>query len=135
MINNSIKLKNYIRFVDFSKAFDTIWRKGLIAKLNSFGIKGKMLNIIKDLYSGTNGHVTVGEFMSDNFNISLGVKQGDPPSPFFNIYMDELCTDLLEVETEAPIINDNKVPCLLRTDYLLLISKSKQGLQQIEIVD
>ena len=96
-----------------------------------------MLNIIKDLYSGTNGHVTVGEFMSDNFKISLGVKQGDPPSPFFfNIYMDELCTNLLETETEAPIINDNKVPCLFWADDLLLISKSKQGLQkQIQIVD
>ena len=131
--------KLYTCFVDFSKAFDTIWRKGLIAKLNSFGIEGKMLNIIKDLYSSTNGHVTVGEFMSDNFKISLGVKQGDPPSPFFfNIYMDELCTNLLETETEteAPIINDNKVPCLFWADDLLLISKSKQGLQkQIEIVD
>ena len=129
--------KLYTCFVDFSKAFDTIWRKGLIAKLNSFGIEGKMLNIIKDLYSGTNGHVTVGEFMSDNFKLSLGVKQGDPPSPFFfNIYMDELCTNLLETETEAPIINDNKVSCLFWADDLLLISKSKQGLQkQIEIVD
>ena len=98
-----------------------------------------MLNIIKHLYSSTNGHVTVGEFMSDNFKISLGVKQGDPTSPvFFNIYMDELCTNLLEIETEAeaPIINDNKAPCLFWADDLLLISKSRQGLQkQIEIVD
>ena len=132
--NNKVVLKTLIDkqfhknlctcFVDFSKAFDTIWRKGLIAKLNSFGIEGKMLNIIKDLYSG---HVTVGEFMSDNFKISfgvkqglsdnfkipLGVKQGDPPSPFFfNIYMEALCTNLLKIETEASIINDNKVPCL-----------------------
>ena len=96
-----------------------------------------MLNIIKDLYSGTNGHVTVEEFMSDNFKISLGVKQGDPYGPFFfNIYMDELCTNLLEIETEAPIINYQKVFYLFWADDLLLISKSKQGLQkQIEIVD
>ena len=75
--------------------------------------------------------------MSDNFKISLGVKQGDLPSPFFfNIYMDELCTNLLEIETEAPIINDNNVPCLFWADDSLLMSKSKQGLQkQIEIVD
>ena len=51
--------------------------------------------------------------MFDNFNILLGVKQGDPASPFFfNIYMDELCANLLKIETEAPIINDNKVLCL-----------------------
>ena len=115
MINNSIKIKNiYLQlFRRLFKSFDTIWRKELTAKLNSFGTEGKMLNIIKDLYSGTNGHVTVGEFMSDNFKISLGVKQGDPYGPFFfNIYMDELCTNLLEIETEAPIINDQKVPYL-----------------------
>ena len=111
--------------------------KRLIANLNSFGIEGKMLNIIKDLYSGTYGHVTVGEYISDNFKISLGVTQGDPPGPFFfNIYMDELCTNLLEIGKEAPIINDNKVPCLFLADDLLLISKSKQGLEkQIEVVD
>ena len=51
--------------------------------------------------------------MSDNFKFSLGIKQGDPPSLlFFNIYMDEPCTNLLEIETGASIINDNKVPCL-----------------------
>ena len=48
--------------------------------------------------------------------------------------MDELCTNLLETETEAPIINE--VSCLFWADDFLLISKSKQGLQkQIEIVD
>ena len=75
--------------------------------------------------------------MPDNFKISLGVKQGDPSSPFFfNIYMDELCTNLPEIETEASIINDNKVRCLFWADDSLLISKSKQGLQkQIETVD
>ena len=69
-------------FINFSTAFDTIWRKGPFDRLNYFGIEGKMLNVIKDLYSGTNGHFTVGEFMSDNFKIPFGVKQGDPPSPF-----------------------------------------------------
>ena len=52
--------------------------------------------------------------MSDNLKISLEAKQGDPPSPFFfSIYMDELCTNLLEIETEAPIINDKKVPLFI----------------------
>ena len=34
----------YCCFVDFSKAFDTIWRKGLLAKIKSYGIVGKILN-------------------------------------------------------------------------------------------
>ena len=81
--------KLYCCFVDFSKAFDTVWRKGLLAKLKTFGIHGKMLNVIEDLYSYTNGHVTVADCISDNFEINLGVKQGDPPSTFFfNVYIE-----------------------------------------------
>ena len=64
--------KLYCCFADFSKAFDTVWRKGLLAKLKTFGIHGKMLSVIEDLYLNTNGHVTVGDFISDNFEINLG---------------------------------------------------------------
>ena len=79
--------KLYCCFVDFSKAFDTVWRKGLLAKLKTFGIHGKMLSVIEDLYSNTNGHVTVGDCISDNFEIKLGVKQGDPLSHSFLMYI------------------------------------------------
>ena len=84
----------------------------------------------------TNGHVTVGDFISDNFEIDLGVKQGDPPSPFFfNVYMDELCSDLIQMEQDAPTINDIKIPCLFWEDVLVLISTTKNGLQnQLNVV-
>ena len=129
--------KLYCCFVDFSKAFDTVWRKGLVAKLKTFGICGKMLNIIENLYLNTNGHVTVGDFISDNFEINLGVKQGDPPSPFFfNVYMDELCSDLIQMEQDAPTINGIKIPCLFWADDLVLISTTKDGLQnQLNVVN
>ena len=96
--------KLYSCFVDFSKAFDTVWRKGLVAKLKTFGICGKMLNIIENFYLNTNGHVTVGDFISDNFHINLGVKQGDPLSPF-----------------RTPTINGIRIPCLFWAADLVLI--------------
>ena len=101
----------YCCFVDFSKAFVTIWRKGLLSKLKTFGIEGKMFHIIKDLYSNTNGHVTFDNLVSENFEIKLGVKQGDPPSPFFfNMYMDELCCTLIQNSTDLHLLNDINVP-------------------------
>ena len=55
-----------------------------------------MFDTIKDLYSNTNSHVTVDNLISENFEIKLGVKQGDPLRPFlFNVYMDELCSTLI----------------------------------------
>ena len=93
-----------------------------------------MLNIVENLYLNTNCHVTVGGFISDNFEINLGVKQGDPTSPFFfNVYMDELCSDLIQME---PTINDIKIPGLFWADDLVLTSASKDGLQnQLNVVN
>ena len=134
-LHNNEKL--YCCFVDFSKVFDTVWREGLVTKLKAFGICGKMLDIIENLYLNTNRHVTVGDFISDNFDINLGVKQGDPPSPFFfNVYMDELCSDLIQMEQDAPTINDIKIPCLFLADDLILISTTKEGLRnQLNVVN
>ena len=129
MSNNKL----YCSFVDFSKAFDTVWRKGLITKIESYGVQGKMLNVIKSLYNDTTAQVKVSDQLSSPFEISLGVKQGDPPSPFFfNTYMNDLCTNIMENEkdTDSPNIKDIKVPCLFWADDLILISKSKEGLQE-----
>ena len=114
---------------------------GLLAKLKTFGIHGKMLSVIEDLYSNTNGHVTVGDCISDNFEINLGVKQGDPPSPFFfNVYMDELCLNLIQMGKDAPppppTINSITIPCLFWADDLVLISTTKEDLQnQLNVVN
>ena len=129
--------KLYCCFVDFSKAFDKVWGKGLVEKLKAFGICGKMFDIIENLYLNTKGHATVGDFISDNFEINLGVKQSDPPSPFFfNVYKDESCSDLIQMEQEAPTINDIKIPCLFWADDLVLIYTTKDGLQnQLNVVN
>ena len=64
----------YSCFIDFSKAFDTVWRKELLAKIESYGINGKILNLLRSLYSNTTAHVKLGDAISDAFEIMLGVK-------------------------------------------------------------
>ena len=44
------KQKLYACFVDFEKAFDSVWHKGLFKKLRNYGIYGNSLNLIIDLY-------------------------------------------------------------------------------------
>ena len=41
-----------IRKPDVSKAFDKVWHKGLIFKLQQMGIRGNLLNLLKDYISG-----------------------------------------------------------------------------------
>ena len=89
---------------------------------------------MRSLYSNTTAHVKLGDAIPDAFEIMLGVKQGDPPSPlFFNIYMNDLCTELMKSSDNSNLIQlgDCIVPCLFWADDLVLISKTKEGLQEL----
>ena len=46
------KKKLFCAFVDFRKAFDSVWRSGLWRKLLDSGIDGKLLRIIVNMYKG-----------------------------------------------------------------------------------
>ena len=50
--------------------------------------------------------------------------------------MDELCSDLVKMEQDTPTINDIKIPCLFWEDDSVLISTTKDGLQnQLNVVN
>ena len=44
------KGKLFACFVDFKKAYDSVWHEGLFYKLNKIGVCGKTLDLIKDIY-------------------------------------------------------------------------------------
>ena len=104
--------KLYCCFADFSKAFDSVWRNGLLAKMKFYGISGKILSLLSDLYKGTVGHVKINNLLSDPFIVSLGLKQGDPPSPFFfNLYMNDFCSELLQKSSiiDSPAFSNTNI--------------------------
>ena len=43
----------FAAFIDFEKAFDTVWRDALLYKLLKAGIHGRMFNMIKSMYEET----------------------------------------------------------------------------------
>ena len=79
--------KLYCCFVDFLKAFDTVWRKGLPSKFRSYGSEGKMSNVLHILYTDTTAHVKINDYMSEAFDILLGVKQGYPQVHSFSTFI------------------------------------------------
>lgn len=66
-IFKSQKKKLYCTFVDFKQAFDRVWRDGLSAKLHSYKINGKCLNIIKNIYEQSKSRITTAEGSSAFF--------------------------------------------------------------------
>ena len=51
-ISKTKKKKLFCLFIDFSKAFDSVWRVGLWKKLLASYINGKCFQIILNMYKG-----------------------------------------------------------------------------------
>ena len=126
------KEKLYACFVDFQKAFDSIWHKGLFYKLQKVGINGNSLNLIKDLYKKTKCAIKTNGRITDFFRYYKGVRQGCPlSSVLFNLYVNDIFDTIEEHSTSDVFLNEhNKINALMYADDLVLISRTKEGLQR-----
>jgi hypothetical protein len=101
-------------FCDISKAFDRVWHKGLIFKLQSAGINGGLLNWFSDYLSDRKQKVVLPGGSSQTVFISAGVPQGSILGPLlFLIYINDIVLDinsyirLFADDTSLYIIVDN----------------------------
>ena len=123
-------LKIYSCFVDFKKAYDSVWHEGLFIRLLKYGIGGNIYDLIKSLYSRSACAVKIGNSKTVPFRYQRGVRQGCVISPvLFNLFINELPLSF-EPNKCDPITlpNGEKLNCLLYADDLVILSKSKQGL-------
>ena len=80
----------YACFVDFSKAFDTVWRKGLLYKLILNGLSYKFIKLIESMYQGIKCSVKLSNGTTPLFNSYVGLRQGCNLSPMlFNLFTRE----------------------------------------------
>lgn len=78
-------------FLDIEKAYDMLWKEGLLIKLDRLGIKGKMYNWIMDFLLNRTIQVRVGASYSRIFSIDNGTPQGSVCSPvLFNIMINDI---------------------------------------------
>jgi len=61
----------YVFYVDFQKAFDAGWRKGLWYVMRHLGYNNKIVRILEALYEGTMSAIRVGGGLSEWF-ITVG---------------------------------------------------------------
>ena len=126
------KDKVYACFVDFRKAFDSVWHEGLFYKLFKVNIGGNFYNLIKSLYCNSSCSIRVGENKTRSFSYSRGVRQGCILSPLsFNLYINNLPYLFENTEVSDPFVlsNGTKIISLLYADDLIILSRSKLGLQ------
>lgn len=83
--------KLYCSFIDFSKAFDSVWRVGLWMKLLGNSINGKIFRTIYNLYQNIKSCVKHSGNQSGFFQSYCGVRQGENLSPIlFSLFLNDL---------------------------------------------
>jgi len=128
-INAAVKSNLFVCFIDFSAAFDTVWRSALLYKLIQAGIGGHFINIIRNMYSLVSFTIKCDGKLTDIFNTSVGVKQGCILSPmFFNIFISDIPT-IFDDSCDPVLLDNSPLSCLMYADDLVILSKSAQGLQ------
>ena len=122
----------YAAFVDFKGAFDCVFRDLLWQKMATrFGIKGKLLRVIMDLYTDTTGRAIINDLTTESFSIHSGVLQGSVLGPtLFLLFLDDLLEDLhaskLGISMGLFILS-----VIAYADDVTLLSNSQNNLQQL----
>ena len=132
------KLKLFCAFIDFTKAFDNVWRVGLWGKLLSYNISGKILTIIKNMYSDIKSCVSSNGDCSEFFYCKNGLRQGENLSPIlFSLFLNDLDSFLLRGNNFGLNIFDDSLQCylklvvLLYADDMVLFAESIEELQDL----
>ena len=81
------QLSFVVTFIDFKKAFDSINRNVMFAVLRHYGIPEAVVNAISVLYKNSKSAVMVDGGLSDPFDITTGVLQGDVLAPFLFVVL------------------------------------------------
>ena len=126
------KEKLYVCFVDFQKAFDSVWHKGLFHKLKKAGIKWNTLTLIEDLYKKAQCAIKMNNRITEFFEYAKGVRRGCPlSSVLFNLYINDIF-EMIDRHSVSDVYLDkaNKINALMYADDLILISRTKEGLQR-----
>ena len=77
-------------FVDFEKAFNSVWWDALLYKLLKAGIHGRMFDIIKSMYEETYYSVRCQDGLTAFFKSTTGLRQGCNLSPIlFNLFINK----------------------------------------------
>ena len=122
----------YHNFIDFKKAFDRVWHKGLWHVLRSFNVEEGLVQMMQSLYNSASSAVLLGSEVGNFFKIKVGVRQGCLLSPvLFNIFLENIMRETLQ-DFDTTISVGGRAICNLRfADDIDLMGGTNAELQSL----
>ena len=77
-------------FIDMEKAFDSVWRNGLLAKLHDMGITGKIWGWLQSFLESRQAFCNMKGSDNSKFCTMLGLPQGSVLSLLFNLFIKDI---------------------------------------------
>ena len=99
-------------FFDYEKAYDKVWRDGLLYKMAGLGIPKRFMRYTRHFLSGRVTSVMVNEVRSKNIRLNEGLPQGSCISPLlFLIFINDIDTDLHPDTLVSLFADDTAIWC------------------------
>ena len=95
-----------VLYLDFRKAFDVVPKERLLAKMNSIGVRGKVLGWVREWLTGRTQNVVLNGKVSEVGEVSSGVVQGSTLGPtLFLIYINDISSAVESGESALDLTN------------------------------
>ena len=124
-------------FCDISKAFDRVWHKCLIKKIEGYGITGNLLRWLENYISNRYQRVIIRNCLSEKGNLKGGVPEGSVLGPLlFLLYINDIADNtqsfsrLFSDDTSLlySSININEIEVIVNSDLFNIYIWSKEWL-------
>ena len=124
--------KLFCCYIDFEKAFDSVWQEGVWKAMRFFGFSNKIINLLKALYSISSSAVRVNGDLTEWFSTSVGVRQGCVISPqLFNILLELVMLYATHDVDIGAKIQGQLISNLRFADDIVSLAESASDLQKL----
>ncbi|HYJ01232.1 MAG TPA: reverse transcriptase family protein, partial [Nitrososphaeraceae archaeon] len=119
----------HVTYIDIQKAYDSVEFWALELVLEKYGFNTHFIDIISDICRGTTCNVILPYGLSNEINITRGVRQGCPLSPvLFIMYLEPIMLQI-EESNRGYTINNRNIPGAAYVDDMVLHTNRNSDMQ------